>query len=92
MNDLVSEYQQYQDATAEEEGEFDEEEEEAAGEEEEADQSPFKEWPHGLELDPFTATVEAQLVQISEKKNIENLGFFYQKQSLKDKNIIQWFC
>ena len=31
MNDLVSEYQQYQDATAEEEGEFDEE-----GEEEEA--------------------------------------------------------
>ena len=37
MNDLVSEYQQYQDATAEEEGEFDEEEEEAAGEEEEAD-------------------------------------------------------
>ena len=32
MNDLVSEYQQYQDATAEEEGEFDEDE----GEEEEA--------------------------------------------------------
>ena len=30
MNDLVSEYQQYQDATAEEEGEFDEEEGEAA--------------------------------------------------------------
>ncbi|PVD34147.1 hypothetical protein C0Q70_05410 [Pomacea canaliculata] len=30
MNDLVSEYQQYQDATAEEEGEFDEEEEEEA--------------------------------------------------------------
>jgi len=29
MNDLVSEYQQYQDATAEEEGEFDENEEEA---------------------------------------------------------------
>ncbi len=29
MNDLVSEYQQYQDATAEEEGEFDEEEEAA---------------------------------------------------------------
>jgi len=28
MNDLVSEYQQYQDASAEEEGEFDEEEEE----------------------------------------------------------------
>jgi len=28
MNDLVSEYQQYQDATAEEEGEFDEGEEE----------------------------------------------------------------
>merc|ERR1712141_406306 len=28
MNDLVSEYQQYQEATAEEEGEFDEEEEE----------------------------------------------------------------
>ena len=27
MNDLVSEYQQYQDAAAEEEGEFDEEEE-----------------------------------------------------------------
>lgn len=27
MNDLVSEYQQYQDATVEEEGEFDEEEE-----------------------------------------------------------------
>lgn len=27
MNDLVSEYQQYQEATAEEEGEFDEEEE-----------------------------------------------------------------
>jgi tubulin beta len=27
MNDLVSEYQQYQDATAEEEGEFEEEEE-----------------------------------------------------------------
>ena len=26
MNDLVSEYQQYQDATAEEEGEFNEEE------------------------------------------------------------------
>jgi tubulin beta len=26
MNDLVSEYQQYQDATVEEEGEFDEEE------------------------------------------------------------------
>ena len=33
MNDLVSEYQQYQDATAEEEGEFDEEEEPAAEEE-----------------------------------------------------------
>merc|ERR1711937_847569 len=29
MNDLVSEYQQYQDATAEDEGEFDEDEEEA---------------------------------------------------------------
>lgn len=28
MNDLVSEYQQYQDATAEDEGEFEEEEEE----------------------------------------------------------------
>ena len=27
MNDLVSEYQQYQDATAEEEGEFDDEDE-----------------------------------------------------------------
>jgi tubulin beta len=27
MNDLVSEYQQYQDATAEEEGEYEEEEE-----------------------------------------------------------------
>ena len=27
MNDLVSEYQQYQEATAEEEGEFEEEEE-----------------------------------------------------------------
>ena len=27
LNDLVSEYQQYQDATAEEEGEFDEDEE-----------------------------------------------------------------
>ena len=27
MNDLVSEYQQYQDASAEEEGEFDEEDE-----------------------------------------------------------------
>ena len=26
MNDLVSEYQQYQDATAEDDGEFDEEE------------------------------------------------------------------
>ena len=33
MNDLVSEYQQYQDATAEDEGEFDEEED---GEEEAA--------------------------------------------------------
>merc|ERR1711898_20637 len=31
MNDLVSEYQQYQDATAEEEGEFDEEEGEYEG-------------------------------------------------------------
>ena len=31
MNDLVSEYQQYQDATAEEEGEFDEEEGEYDG-------------------------------------------------------------
>ena len=28
MNDLVSEYQQYQDASADEEGEFDEEEDE----------------------------------------------------------------
>ncbi len=28
MNDLVSEYQQYQDASADEEGEFDEEEKE----------------------------------------------------------------
>ena len=28
MNDLVSEYQQYQEASAEEEGEFDEDEEE----------------------------------------------------------------
>ena len=28
MNDLVSEYQQYQEATADEEGEFDEDEEE----------------------------------------------------------------
>ena len=27
MNDLVSEYQQYQDATAEEEGEYDDEDE-----------------------------------------------------------------
>lgn len=33
MNDLVSEYQQYQDATAEEEGEFDEEEGDGEGEE-----------------------------------------------------------
>lgn len=32
MNDLVSEYQQYQDATAEDEGEVDEEEEEGEGE------------------------------------------------------------
>jgi len=32
MNDLVSEYQQYQDATAEEEGEFEEEEGEGEGE------------------------------------------------------------
>lgn len=32
MNDLVSEYQQYQDATVEDEGEFDEEEEEGEGE------------------------------------------------------------
>ena len=32
MNDLVSEYQQYQDATAEEEGEYDEEEEDEEGE------------------------------------------------------------
>lgn len=32
MNDLVSEYQQYQDATAEDDGEFDEEEEEAEAE------------------------------------------------------------
>jgi tubulin beta len=31
MNDLVSEYQQYQDATAEEEGEYDEEEEDEEG-------------------------------------------------------------
>ena len=31
MNDLVSEYQQYQDATAEEEGEFDEQEGEFDG-------------------------------------------------------------
>ena len=30
MNDLVSEYQQYQDASAEEEGEFDEEDGEEA--------------------------------------------------------------
>ena len=30
MNDLVSDYQQYQDATAEEEGEFDGEEDEEA--------------------------------------------------------------
>jgi len=29
MNDLVSEYQQYQEATIDEEGEFDEDEEEA---------------------------------------------------------------
>ena len=33
MNGLVSEYQQYQDATAEEEGEYDEEEEEEDAEE-----------------------------------------------------------
>ena len=32
MSDLVSEYQQYQDATAEEEGEFEEEEGEGEGE------------------------------------------------------------
>jgi len=32
MNDLVSEYQQYQEATAEEENEFDEEEEEGVEE------------------------------------------------------------
>jgi tubulin beta len=32
MNDLVSEYQQYQDATAEEENDYEEEEEEDAGE------------------------------------------------------------
>merc|ERR1711977_110879 len=31
MNDLVSEYQQYQDATAEEEGEYDEDEEDEEG-------------------------------------------------------------
>ena len=31
MNDLVSEYQQYQDATAEEEGEYDEEEDDEIG-------------------------------------------------------------
>ena len=31
MNDLVSEYQQYQDATAEDDAEFDEEEEEPEG-------------------------------------------------------------
>ena len=32
MNDLVSEYQQYQDATAEDDGELDEEEGEEEGE------------------------------------------------------------
>lgn len=32
MNDLVSEYQQYQEATAEEENEFDEEEEDGVEE------------------------------------------------------------
>ena len=32
MNDLVSEHEQYQDATAEDDGEFDEEEEEAEAE------------------------------------------------------------
>ena len=32
MNDLVSEYQQYQDATAEDEAEYDEEEGEEEGE------------------------------------------------------------
>lgn len=32
MNDLVSEYQQYQDATAEDEAEFDEEEDEGDAE------------------------------------------------------------
>ena len=31
MNDLVSEYQQYQDATAEEEGEYDEDEDDEGG-------------------------------------------------------------
>ena len=38
MNDLVSEYQQYQDATAEDDGEFEEEEE---GEEETAQMALF---------------------------------------------------
>ena len=33
MNDLVSEYQQYQDATADDEGEYDEEEEDDMQEE-----------------------------------------------------------
>ena len=33
MNDLVSEYQQYQDATAEDEAEYDEEEDQQAEEE-----------------------------------------------------------
>jgi tubulin beta len=32
MNDLVSEYQQYQEATADDEGEFDDEEEEVQAE------------------------------------------------------------
>ena len=32
MNDLVSEYQQYQEATADDDGEMDEEEEEGEGE------------------------------------------------------------
>merc|ERR1712199_65581 len=49
MNDLVSEYQQYQDATAEEEGEFDEEEGEYDMDASDATQ---------LEVPPLVETVE----------------------------------
>ncbi|EPZ36286.1 hypothetical protein ROZALSC1DRAFT_27880 [Rozella allomycis CSF55] len=70
MNDLVSEYQQYQDATAEEEGEFDEEEEGAEAEHNQY--CLFWEMPIAIKDIDRTAVLEEELHDL--KLRFELLG------------------